>query len=99
MAVVGPYCPTQVVAEAKDRIRLLNQEIERRLDGASFAAGDCFSVADPFVLVFFRWANVVGLDAANGHPQWAAWAGRMEARPAVARVLAREGLSVWPGSG
>ena len=61
----------------------------------AFAAGASYSVADPFLLVFLRWANRIGLGAAERYPAWTAWARRMESRPAVARVLAREGVSLW----
>jgi glutathione S-transferase len=83
-----------LVIEAKGRIDVLNHEIEARL-GDSFAAGRTYSVADPFLLVFFRWANRIGLDAVERYPGWTAWARRMEDRSAVARVLTREGVSLW----
>jgi glutathione S-transferase len=84
-----------VAAEAKDRVDALNREIEPRLGDSAFAAGASYSVADPFLLVFFRWTNRIGQGAAERYPVWTAWARRMESRPAVARVLAREGVSLW----
>ncbi|HET8728910.1 MAG TPA: glutathione S-transferase N-terminal domain-containing protein [Alphaproteobacteria bacterium] len=90
-----PGARTALAAEAKDRIAALDADAASRLGSAPFAAGDAYTVADAFLLVFFRWSNRIGLDAAGRHPAWAAWARRMEARPAVARVLAREGVSLW----
>jgi glutathione S-transferase len=84
-----------IAAEAKARIAELNAIIEQRLSRGSFAAGPSYSIADPFLLVFFRWANRVGLDAATRHPAWAEWARRMEQRPAVRTVLKREDVSLW----
>jgi len=86
---------TALVAEAKDRIDALNREIEPRLASSAFAAGASYSVADPFLLVFLRWANRIGLNATERYPAWTAWARRIESRPAVARVLAVEGVSLW----
>jgi glutathione S-transferase len=89
-----PAARAALIAEAKDRIDALNHEAEARL-GSPFAAGGTYSVADPFLLVFFRWANRVEFDAAGRHPDWTAWARRVEERPAVQRVLVREGVSLW----
>ena len=89
-----PAARAALTAEAKDRIDALDHEVDARL-GHPFAVGRTYSVADSFLLVFFRWANRVGLDAAGRHPRWTAWARRMEDRPAVHRVLAREGVSLW----
>jgi glutathione S-transferase len=90
-----PAARAAVAAEAKDRIDALNREIEPRIGDHAFAAGASYSVADPFLLVFFRWTHRIGQDAAERYPVWTAWARRMESRPAVARVLAREGVSLW----
>jgi glutathione S-transferase len=90
-----PAARAALVAEAPRRIDPLNCEIEPRLRSGAFAAGKSHSIADPFLLVFFRWANRIGLDPAARYPGWTAWARRMEDRPAVARVLAREGVSLW----
>jgi glutathione S-transferase len=84
-----------IVAEAKERIGALNGTIEERLKHSAFAGGDTYTIADPFLLVFFRWANRIGLDATATHPAWTAWARRMGARPAVARTLAKEGIPLF----
>jgi glutathione S-transferase len=90
-----PAAREALVASARDRIDALNRNVEARIAAAPFAAGNAYSVADAFLLVFFRWANRIGLDAAERYPAWTAWARRMEVRPAVARVLEREGVSLW----
>ena len=85
-----------IAAEAPGRIDTLNREIESRFgNGRPFAAGENHTLADPFLLVFYRWANQIGLEAPTRYPAWTAWARRMERRPAVIRVLAREGVSLW----
>jgi glutathione S-transferase len=81
--------------EAKEHIARFNDTIEQRFRGQDFAVGSSYSVADPYLLVFFRWANRIGLNPAGGLPAWTAWARRMEQRPAVARVLEREDVSLW----
>ena len=85
-----------VAAEAPARIQALNVEIESKFeDGRRFAVGEDHTLADPLLLVFYRWANQIGLEAPALYPAWTAWAKRMEQRPAVMRVLAREGVSLW----
>jgi len=86
----------EIIAEgARGRIDALNRDIEKKMETRSFAIGSEYSVADPFLLVFFRWANRVGLAAAERYPAWTTWAQHMEKRRAVARVLAKEGISLW----
>ncbi len=86
----------RIIGEATCRIAALNGSIERKLaDGRSHASGENYSLADPFLLVFYRWANRIGLDAPASYPAWTDWARRIERRPAVQRVLDREGTSLW----
>jgi glutathione S-transferase len=60
----------------------------------SWIAGDQFTVTDAYVFVFWMWGKGqhLGYDVAKDFPAWTAHARRMAARPAVQRVLAREGL-------
>jgi glutathione S-transferase len=90
-----PAARRAIADEATARIKQLNWIVERRLAGRDFAAGTAYSVADLFLLVFFRWANRIGVAASREHPAWTAWARRIEDRPAVSRVLHREGISLW----
>jgi glutathione S-transferase len=86
----------RIVDEAKARIAAFDADIERKFeDGRVFAVGDAYTIADPFLFVFFRWANRIGLDAANACPAWTRWALMMEQRPSVAKVLKSEGVSLW----
>jgi len=65
-------------------------EIEARLaDGRPWLLGDAFSLADPYALVFHRWAQRLDVDMA-GFPAYSAHAARLQARPSVQRALAQE---------
>ncbi len=59
-------------------------------------AGEQFTVTDAYAFVFWTWGRGqhLGYDMAKDFPAWTAHARRMAARPAVERVLAREGLDV-----
>jgi len=65
-------------------------EIEARLaDGRPWLLGDGFSVADPYALVFHRWAERLEIDMA-AYPAYAALAARLRQRPSVQRAMAQE---------
>jgi glutathione S-transferase len=59
----------------------------------AWAAGDDFSVADSYLLVFWTWGRgpTLGYDMAKDFPNWTAHARKMAERPAVRRVFEREG--------
>jgi glutathione S-transferase len=73
-------------------------DVEKRMAALAgsgpWIAGDQFTVTDAYVFVFWTWGRGqhLGYDMANEFPTWTAHARRMVARPAVQRVLAREGL-------
>jgi glutathione S-transferase len=69
--------------------------IEQRLRGRDYAIGDAYSIADPYLLVYYRWGNRMQLDMATRFPAWSAHTRRLEARPAVQRALAAEKISLW----
>jgi glutathione S-transferase len=69
--------------------------IEQRLTAALWAVGDYYSVVDAYLLVFYRWGNRIGFDMSGLYPVWTAHTRRLLERPAVARALASEGVSIW----
>jgi glutathione S-transferase len=75
-----------LVRDAKAKIVSYCDTIERSLLDSNYASGDHCSVADPYLLVFFRLANRIGLNA-RLYPKWTRWAKLIESREAVQRVL------------
>jgi len=69
-------------------------EVDRRLEGKTYALGDQFSVVDPYLLVFWIWSqrDDVRLHVAD-MPNWSAHAERIFAREATWRCLSREGIT------
>jgi glutathione S-transferase len=65
--------------------------IEERLAASPFAAGGRFSVADPMLLVFYRWGLRLGM-AMDGYKAWTRYATAAMARPAVAAAFEAEGI-------
>lgn len=84
----------EVARKGHETTRQLWTDIEARLAGRQWALGTRYSVADPYLLVFWTWGRgpVLGYDMARDFPNWTAHARRMAGRPAVQRAFAREDL-------
>ncbi|MGE0829684.1 MAG: glutathione S-transferase family protein [Hyphomonadaceae bacterium] len=67
-------------------------ELDELVRGKEWAAGQ-FSVLDPYLLVFRRWGARLELPMEK-YPALLAHADRVAARPAAARVIAREGIRI-----
>jgi len=67
--------------------------IERILaDGRTWAVPDTYSVADAFLIVFYRWGK--SMDVRMGeYSAWTALTSRTMERPAVAAGLQKDGLA------
>jgi glutathione S-transferase len=67
--------------------------VEDRLsDGRAWVCGDQYTVADPYLYVFARWLERDGAGGSAAMPLTRAHRTRMQARPAVQKVLAAEGI-------
>jgi glutathione S-transferase len=65
----------------------INQRLARRI----WAVGDAFTIVDPYLLVFYTWGYIFRMPMADyGH--YRNHARRMNARPAVAKVMKAEGV-------
>ncbi|WP_375458026.1 glutathione S-transferase family protein [uncultured Enterovirga sp.] len=89
---------TEVVAKGHETCRDVWRQVEAKLAAsrAPWAAGDSFSVADPYVFLFWTWGRgpALGFDMPADFPAWTAHAHRMAERPAVRRALEREGIAL-----
>lgn len=81
-----------VKATARETVLAGMTDIEARYQGKDWLFG-AFGVADLYPVIFRRWAARVGLDIA-AYPNLAGLAARLAARPAAARVIAREGIEL-----
>ncbi len=89
---------TDVVETGKAATRRVWEEVEAKLaaSASDWVAGDRFSVADAYLVVFWTWgrgANL-GYDMPADFPSWTAHARRVGARPGVQRAFAREGVAL-----
>ena len=99
--VAGIWRPERYAtdAAAKDHIKATSKEnllkyfddIDKMLLGRSFAMGGQYGVCDPYLLVFYRWGNRLGIDMKTLYPVWTKHALRVFSRPTVRRVFEAEG--------
>jgi glutathione S-transferase len=88
----------EVVEKGRETCRDVWDQVEKRLAASSspWAAGERYSVADPYIFVFWTWGRGpnLGYDMPREFPTWTEHAKRMGERPAVQRALAREGIAL-----
>ena len=86
----------EVVRKGRETTRQLWADIDARLAGRQWALGTRYSVADPYLLVFWTWGRgpVLGYDMPRDFPNWTAHARRMAQRVAVQRAFAREEIAL-----
>ena len=102
--VAGIWRPERYAtdAAAKDHIKAASKEnllkyfddIDKMLLGRSFAMGGQYGVCDPYLLVFYRWGNRLGIDMKTLYPVWTKHALRVFSRPTVRRVFEAEGIEL-----
>ena len=69
------------------------EEIDRLLAGQKWCMGGQYTVADPYLLVFYRWANRQKMPVRE-LKHYSAVVDRILARPAVQKVMADEGITL-----
>ncbi|ACL57810.1 glutathione S-transferase family protein [Methylobacterium nodulans] len=92
----GEAAIAEVQAKGRETCLDLWSMVEAGLSRGGWALGERYSVADPYLLVFWTWGRgpTLGYDMARQFPRWTDHARRMAARPAVQRAFAREGLAL-----
>jgi glutathione S-transferase len=84
-----------IVAMGKTNLASAFSLIEARMKGATWAVGSRYSTVDPYLLVFYRWGNRIGLDMRHRYKAWTQHTLRLLDRSAVGRALEQERISVW----
>jgi glutathione S-transferase len=69
------------------------KEIDELLEGQKWAIANQYTVADGYLLVFYRWANRAKMDVRSLR-NYSALVDRVMARPAVKKVMADEGITL-----
>jgi glutathione S-transferase len=82
-----------VKAKGKASFQGCLEEIDRLLEGHKWCIANQYTVADPYLLVFYRWANRQKMPVRE-LKHYSALVDRVLARSAVQRVMADEGITL-----
>ena len=89
----GAAARDDVVAAGRTAVSGYYDELDEIDGDGAWIVGGRDSIADPDMLVFYRWGTLIGLDM-NAYPGWSRHKEAMLARPAVQRALAREEIMI-----
>ncbi|MHB2168115.1 glutathione transferase GstA [Alsobacter sp. R-9] len=87
----NPALPAEVKEATVARLKTRIADVETRLAGRSFLAGDHFGVADAYLFTILGWAKLLHVDL-SPYPNVVAYLGRVGSRPGVQAALKAEGL-------
>ncbi len=79
-----------VIAKGRQNLAEAFAYVERQLQGRDWAVPGGYTIADPYLLFYYRAAKIAGVPMEQRFPLWTALSKRVMARPAVQRVLKRE---------
>jgi glutathione S-transferase len=84
-----------VQAKGQDNVREQYAYINSLLaDGRQWAIPEGYSIVDPYLLVFFKWGQRIGLEMRDHYPAWASLVDQLLGRTAIKTVLAKEGVEI-----
>jgi glutathione S-transferase len=89
----GDAAQEAVKAKAHESFQGYLEEIDKLLEGHKWAVANQYTVADPYLLVFYRWGNRAKMPVHN-LKNYSALVQRVMARPAVKKVMADEGITL-----
>jgi len=91
--VDGDAAQDAVKAKGRANFQGYLEEIDKLLEGHKWAIANQYTVADPYLLVFYRWGNRAKMPVHN-LKNYSALVQRVMARPAVKKVMADEGITL-----
>lgn len=81
-----------IEAKAREFVAECLDLLESKLDGV-YAVGGAFTVVDPYLFVFYRWGNSIGLNMKEKYPKYASLViNLVEKHPSVKAALEVEGI-------
>jgi glutathione S-transferase len=89
----GDVAKEDIKAKGKANFQGCLEEIDKLLAGQKWAIANQYSVADGYLLVFYRWANRQKMPVQE-LKNYSALVQRVMARPAVRKVMADEGITL-----
>ncbi len=87
----NPEAFKSIKAKSRKTISECFEVIESRLS-SQYSIGDGFTSVDPYLLVFYRWGNGIGVDMPKTYPSYTIFAQRLIQRDSIVATLAAEGI-------
>ncbi len=84
-----------LIAKGSEHLSSAFSMVETKLTATGWAVGNRYTVVDPYLLVFYRWGNLMKIDMRNKYPAWTDHAQKIASRRAVQDALTQEGISIW----
>jgi len=78
-----------IMRKAMQTIRDCFAMIDRKIAGP-FAVGDAFTAVDPYLYVFYRWGNLIGIDLDRDYPRFSALGRSLASRPSIVTATTNE---------
>lgn len=82
-----------IIAKARKTIAECYDMIESKLEGRH-SAGGAFTAVDPFLLVFYRWGNRIGIDMSERYRNYSVFARALVQRPSVVTTFNAEQIAL-----
>jgi glutathione S-transferase len=83
-----------VRAKGRNDVKDCFESIEKKLEGKKWAVGDAFTLVDAYLLVFYRWGNLLKMNMRENYPNYTRIVDETVARADVKRAIEDEGISV-----
>ncbi|CAN9429235.1 unnamed protein product [Alternaria alternata] len=81
-------------AKGREHVRECFEYIEKNLEGKTWVVGDSFTVVDAYLLVFYRWGNMLKMGMRQTYPSYARVVDGVVAQDDVKRTIESEAISV-----
>lgn len=77
----------------RNQVKECFEYVEKKLEGRSWAVGDTFTFVDAYLLVFYRWGNLLKMGMRHNYPNYARLVDAVTKREDVQKTVASEGIS------
>jgi glutathione S-transferase len=81
-------------AKGREHVRECFKYIEKNLEGKTWVVGDSFTVVDAYLVVFYRWGNMLKMGMRETYPSYTRAVDGVVAQDDVKRTIESEAISV-----
>ena len=77
----------------RNQVKECFEYVEKQLEAKNWAVGDAFTVVDAYLLVFYRWGNMLKMEMRDKYPNYTRLVDAVIEREDVTRTIVSEGIS------